>query len=323
MAADMAKQIKTDEKQIPGQGKDVLTLSAATFGSSLGDFAVFCRDLHHSQSKGCQGQKPVWPNITLMNLKVLPSDAFSEMFILSWRICGLSNPQNLKMPEKQGTLRAPFYQAKKERTMRNSSRTLTHPHTHTLYMVELALMVAIIFVMAFTPLGYLRTPGLSITFLTVPVAVGAIILGPKGGAVCGLAFGLTSLMQSMGGGGFGTMLFGISPLATAFTCIVPRVLEGWLCGLVFQAMKKFSKNGSYFAAGLACPLLNTVLFMTALVVCFYHTDYIRGIAQALGVSNPVMFAVVFVGVQGLIEAAACTVIASVVSRTLAAALKMG
>ena len=45
----------------------------------------------------------------------------------------------------------------------------------TRYMVELALMSAIIFIMAFTPHGYFRTPGLSITFLTVPVAVGAII----------------------------------------------------------------------------------------------------------------------------------------------------
>ena len=61
----------------------------------------------------------------------------------------------------------------------------------TKFMVELALMVAIIFVMAFTPLGYFQTMGLSITFLTVPVAVGAIILGPKGGAICGLAFGIT------------------------------------------------------------------------------------------------------------------------------------
>ena len=70
----------------------------------------------------------------------------------------------------------------------------------TLYMVEMALMVAIIFMMAFTPLGYLRTPGLSITFLTVPVAVGAVLLGPKGGAVCGLAFGLTSFIQGLMGG---------------------------------------------------------------------------------------------------------------------------
>ena len=76
--------------------------------------------------------------------------------------------------------------------------TTTNTKGGTKYLVELALMIAIIFVMAFTPLGYLRTPGLSITFLTVPVAVAAMILGPKGGAICGAAFGITSLMQCFG-----------------------------------------------------------------------------------------------------------------------------
>ena len=98
--------------------------------------------------------------------------------------------------------------------------------SRTRYLVELALMVTIIFVMAFTPLGYFRTLGLSITFLTVPVAVGAMILGPLGGAICGLAFGITSFMQCFGMGAFGTMLFSINPLGTAVVCIVPRLLEG-------------------------------------------------------------------------------------------------
>ena len=70
-------------------------------------------------------------------------------------------------------------------------------HSRTTFMVKLALMVAIIFVMAFSPLGYLRTPGLTITFLTVPVAVGAIILGPTAGAICGGAFGLTSAIMAL------------------------------------------------------------------------------------------------------------------------------
>lgn len=205
----------------------------------------------------------------------------------------------------------------KEEMMKSSNLS------NTRYMVELALMVAIIFLMAFTPLGYLRTPGLSITFLTVPVAVGAMILGPKGGAICGLAFGLTSLIQSFGSGGLVTMLLSINPIGTAFTCIVPRVLEGWLCGLVFQVARKFLNKSSYFVAGLACPLLNTLLFMTSLVVIFYRTDYIQGFVEMLGVTNPFMFVVAFVGLQGLIEAAACTVIASAVSCTLASALKMG
>lgn len=184
----------------------------------------------------------------------------------------------------------------------------------TRYMAELALMAAIIFIMAFTPLGYFRTPGISITFLTVPVAVGAIILGPKGGAVCGLVFGITSLIQCFMGGSFGSMLLSINPVGTAVTCIVPRVLEGLLCGMVFQGIRKVSKNSAYFAASLACPLLNTLFFMSAVVLIFYHTEYIQGFVQALGVSNPFTFVLAFVGIQGLIEAGVCFLLASAVSR---------
>ncbi len=193
---------------------------------------------------------------------------------------------------------------------------------NTRYMVELALMAAIIFLMAFTPLGYFRTPGLSITFLTVPVAVGAIILGPKGGAICGLTFGITSLIQCFMGGSFGSMLLSINPVGTAITCVGPRVLEGFLCGMVFQGIRKVSKNSAYLAASLACPLLNTVLFMSAVVLIFYQTEYIQGFVEALGVTNPLMFVVAFVGLQGLIEAGVCFLIASAVSRTLAVALKV-
>ena len=116
------------------------------------------------------------------------------------------------------------------------------------------------------------------------------------------------------------MLLSINPVGAAFTCIVPRVLEGWLCGLIFTAAGRFTKNGSYFIASLACPLLNTLLFMSSLVLFFYNTEYVQGIADTLGASNPVIFAAAFVGAQGLIEAVVCFLIASAVSRTLAAAL---
>lgn len=204
---------------------------------------------------------------------------------------------------------------------RGEKETMNNTHTsRTRYMVELALMVTIIFVMAFTPLGYFRTLGLSITFLTVPVAVGAMILGPTGGAVCGLAFGITSFMQCFGMGAFGTMLFSINPLGTAVVCIIPRILEGWLTGLIFRAVRKKMKNGAYLVASLACPFLNTLFFMSTLVAIFYNTDYIQGFVTSLGVSNPFTFVVAFVGVQGLIEAVVCFILAGAISRALSAAL---
>lgn len=194
----------------------------------------------------------------------------------------------------------------------------------TRYMVELAMMIAIILLMSFTPLGYIRTPGLSVTLLTIPVAVGAIILGPKGGAVCGLAFGATSFYMALNGSSaFAAMLLSINPVGTFITCVVARVLEGWLTGLIFAALykKAATKKVSYYIASLACPLLNTLFFMGFLCIFFYNTEYIQGIASGLGVGNPILFVAAFVGIQGLIEAGICFVIGSIVSRALFSALK--
>ena len=41
----------------------------------------------------------------------------------------------------------------------------------TKFLVEMALLVAIILIMAFTPLGYIKTAGIEITLIVVPVAV--------------------------------------------------------------------------------------------------------------------------------------------------------
>ena len=195
----------------------------------------------------------------------------------------------------------------------------------TKYMVELAAMIAIIIIMAFTPLGYIKLPGLTITFLTIPVAVGAILLGPVGGLICGLTFGLTSLYQAVTGGSVFTFaLFNLNPVFTIILTVVPRMLEGLLTGLIFKALHniKSVQKISYYIASLCCPLLNTLLFMSSLVLFFYNTDYVQAFVTALGAKNPLIFVVLFVGVQGLIEAGICFIVASVVSRALYAALKL-
>lgn len=70
----------------------------------------------------------------------------------------------------------------------------------------------------------------------------------------------------------------------------------------------------------ACPFLNTLFFMSTLVLIFYHTDYIQGFVTSLGVSNPFTFVLAFVGAQGLIEAVVCFILAGAISRALSAAL---
>ena len=183
----------------------------------------------------------------------------------------------------------------------------------TKYMVELAAMIAIIIIMAFTPLGYIKLPGLTITFLTIPVAVGAIILGPVGGLICGLTFGLTSLYQAVTGGSVFTFaLFNISPVFTIILTVVPRTLEGLLTGLIFKGLHNIRsvQKVSYYIASLACPL----------VALFYRTDFIQTYVTKFAASNPFTFVIAFVGTQGAIEAVVCFVVASILSRTLYAVL---
>ena len=48
----------------------------------------------------------------------------------------------------------------------------------TFRLAFLGLLTAIMFIMAFTPLGYLKTPVLSITFMTIPVIIAAVLLSP-------------------------------------------------------------------------------------------------------------------------------------------------
>lgn len=195
--------------------------------------------------------------------------------------------------------------------------------SNTRYMVELSLVSAIIILMALTPLGYVRTPVLSITLLTIPVAVGSIILGPKGGAILGTVFGATSFAQAVSGaGGMTSILFQTNPLGVAFLCLVPRILEGFLCGLIFKLLRKANvQKSAYYIAGISCPVLNTILFMGTLILLFYQTEYIQTLVASRAVNNPLAFAVALVGIQGAIEAAVCGILSGTISMTLAKALK--
>lgn len=188
-------------------------------------------------------------------------------------------------------------------------------------MVQLALFSAVIVLMAFTPLGYIKTLGLSITLLVVPVSVGAILLGPAAGAILGGVFGITSFIQCFGLEPFGTMLLGINPIATFILCMLPRILMGWLTGLIFLGLKNVdhskSKGTSFAIASLAGPLLNTLLFMPLFVVLFYNTAEIQQmIAVNFQTKNILSFLVAFVGLNGLIEAGVGFVLGTAISKSL-------
>ena len=187
----------------------------------------------------------------------------------------------------------------------------------TKQLTLLGLFVGVMLIMACTPLGYLNVGPLAISFNMIPVALAAVTLGPAGGTIVGGIFGLTSFLQCMGIGGaspLGAVLFGISPIYTMIVCFVPRLLDGFLLGYIFRAMRR---NGrvqiACMTTGFAAAFLKTLFFMYALIFFFGNTEYMQGLIAG---RNILVFVCAFVGVNAVAELAASTIVTGAVGYAL-------
>ena len=194
--------------------------------------------------------------------------------------------------------------------------------TNVRFLAQLGLLAAIEIVMKLIGLGSVPVGPLYMSFLTVPIAVGAMTMGPAAGAILGAVFGLVSFKDALSGLGMTGVFFQISPLNTFVLCVVMRVLMGFCVGLIFKALRLIDRRGgwSYFIGALSAPLLNTLFFMGYIVLVFYNTEFIQSQVADLGAVNPLMFVVLLVGVQGLIEAIVCCAAGGVITRAVSSFL---
>lgn len=174
-------------------------------------------------------------------------------------------------------------------------------------LVLLGVLCSILLIMSFTPLGYLNIGPLAISLNMIPVAVAAVTLGFTEAAIMGGIFGLTSFLQCLGIGGtslMGVALFEISPVLAFIQRFVPRVLAGLLSGLIYSGVRKLlNHNAACFITGFCAALLNTVLFMLALVLLFGNTQYMQSLING---QNILVFICTFVGINAVVEMLAAT-----------------
>lgn len=192
-----------------------------------------------------------------------------------------------------------------------------------LTLVQLAMLICIQLVMKAIGLGSVPVGPLYMSFLTLPIAVAAIIIGPAGGAITGAVFGLVSFKDALTGGSVMTStLLGVSPIHTFILCVVTRTLMGFMTGLVYKLVSRFDHKRTWglFAGSIAAPLLNTLFFMGYICLVFYHTDYVQNLVNTLGVSNPIAFVIALVGMQGVIEAVAVGIVGGIICKALSAYL---
>ena len=138
----------------------------------------------------------------------------------------------------------------------NDLRTLT----------RLALLVAIELVMKAIGLGSVPMGPLYMSFLTLPIAVGAITMGPVAGAVLGGVFGAVSFYDAVTGASAMTgALFQVSPVNTFILCVGMRVLMGVCVGLTMGVPdphavgKDRLVDAAYAAANFPLPVITVDL----------------------------------------------------------------
>ena len=191
----------------------------------------------------------------------------------------------------------------------NDLRTLT----------RLALLVAIELVMKAIGLGSVPVGPLYMSFLTLPIAIGAMLCGPVEGLILGAVFGILSLTDAISGRSAMTgTFFSLSPVHTVVLCVGTRMLMGLCCAWVYRFCAKLDKKRiwSFFVGAVSAPVLNTLFFMGYIVLVFYRTEFVQNLVVKKGAANHFMFVVLLVGVQGVAEFLVSGILGGIVARAV-------
>lgn len=193
----------------------------------------------------------------------------------------------------------------------------------TRWMATLAMLCGILLVMGMTGIGFIPLPVIKATTMHIPVILGAILLGPRAGAVLGGVFGLCSIWANTTAPGL--LAFAFSPfmsndglvgvLKSLWIALGCRILLGLVAGWLWQLMNRMKAP-----EGVALPA-------TAVLATMFHTLSVMGsiyflladqYAAAKNVALSAVFGLVMgtVTASGIPEALAAAVLVTLVGKAL-------
>ena len=196
----------------------------------------------------------------------------------------------------------------------------------TLEMVQMALFIALIILMASVPfLGYIPLGFTRATIIHIPVIVGSIVMGPKKGAMLGGVFGLTSFINNTFNPTITSFVF--TPFYTMgeikggwqsiVICFLPRILVGVVPYFVYHIfLKLFKKKKMALALGISGvvgSLTNTILVMNFIYVFF--GDVYAELNKA-ATKTVYGFILLLIGKNGIPEAIIAAVVVAFLAQVL-------
>lgn len=135
-------------------------------------------------------------------------------------------------------------------------------NTKTQKIVGIGLFTAIIVALQLLAASIKFGP-FSITLVLAPIVIGAALYGVGAGAWLGAAFGVSVLIS-----GDSAAFMTINPAGTVVTVLLKGMLAGLVAGLIYKALEKKNKTVAVVLAGIACPIVNTGIFLAGCYLFF-------------------------------------------------------
>lgn len=193
----------------------------------------------------------------------------------------------------------------------------------TRYMALLAMLCGLLLVMGMTGIGFIPLPVIKATTMHIPVILGAILLGPKAGAVLGSVFGLCSIWANTTTPGLLSFAFSpfmstdglVGAMKSLWIALGCRILFGALAGWIWILVRKIIKQD--FAALPVTAAVSTICH-TLLVMGSIYMLLTQQYAEAKNVALSAVFGLIMgtVTASGIPEAIAAAILVTVIGKAL-------
>lgn len=178
-------------------------------------------------------------------------------------------------------------------------------NTKTQKIVGIGLFTAIIVALQLLAASIKFGP-FSITLVLAPIVIGAALYGISAGAWLGVAFGVSVLIS-----GDAAAFMTINPAGTVVTVLLKGMLAGLVAGLIYKALESKNKTVAVVLAGIACPIVNTGIFLAGCYLFFQEW-----LVSVFGTTGFATVVTGLVSVNFAVELGINMVLASVIVRVI-------
>ena len=139
-----------------------------------------------------------------------------------------------------------------------------------------AILTALVFILQYMG-AFVRLGMFSVSLVLIPIVIGTATCGAGIGAWLGLVFGVAVLVS-----GDAAPFYAVNPLGTIITVLLKGIACGGISGIVYQLIAKKNRVGGVIASAIACPVVNSGIFLIGCFIFFMDTIIGWAGSQELG-----------------------------------------